>query len=59
MMVVVELVVVVVVGGGGAKKNFKHFPSIFFSHRLIGKRFTSQNIDQVIRYQAKKACYIE
>lgn len=58
MMVVVELVVVVVVGGG-AKKNFKHFASIFFSHRLIGKRFTSQNIEQVIRYQAKKACYIE
>lgn len=30
MMVVVELVVVVVVGGG-AKKNFKHFASIFFT----------------------------
>lgn len=58
MMVVVELVVVVVVGGGVLKK-FQAFRKHFFSHRLIGKRFTSQNIDQVIRYQAKKACYIE
>lgn len=59
MMVVVELVVVVVVGGGGVLKKISSISQAFFSHRLIGKRFTSQNIEQVIRYQAKKACYIE
>lgn len=58
MMVVVELVVVVVVGGV-LKKISSISQAFFFSHRLIGKRFTSQNIEQVIRYQAKKACYIE
>lgn len=56
MMVVVELVVVVVVGG--VLKKISSISQAFFFTQADWKKiyFAKQ---QVIRYRAKKACYIE